>query len=141
MFIAALALAAAGAGTLTVAVGNVRNDRGMIHIDVCDEAHFLKSDCQYWGEAPAHPGTVTVTVKGLPAGNWGIQAYHDENRNRDVDRNFLGIPKEGIGFSRDARIGLGPPKWRDAVFGFDGQGAATGLRLHYMLGPSGPPAR
>jgi len=141
MLAAALALAAASLGTLTVEVGNVRNDRGTVHIDVCDETHFLKSDCHYWGEAPAHPGTVTVTVPGLPAGRWGIQAYHDENRNRDVDRNFLGIPKEGIGFSRDARIRLSPPKWEDAVFGFDGRSGTTALKLRYFMGPSGPPSR
>jgi uncharacterized protein (DUF2141 family) len=136
--------AAAGAppsGTLTLEIGNVRNARGVVHIDICPQGQFLKDDCPYVGDAPAHVGVTTVIVRNLPAGQYAAQVFHDENRNRKVDRALFGIPKEGVGFSNDARISLGPPKWADAVFGFNGDTQTIALKMRYFLGASGPASR
>ena len=42
--------------------------------------------------------------------------FHDENANGKIDRNFVGIPKEGYGTSNDAKGFMGPPKYEDAKF-------------------------
>lgn len=135
-----LAAAVLAAGPITFEVSNVRNARGKILVAVCPQGKFLKEDCAHNGEAPARPGTVTVTVTNVPAGDYAAQAFHDENNNENVDQNFIGIPKEGVGFSRDARIVFGPPKWRDAHFIHQGAPAVMRIRLRYMTGASGPPA-
>ncbi|WP_267382955.1 DUF2141 domain-containing protein [Sphingomonas sp. GC_Shp_6] len=140
---ALLATAAAPApeGTLTVRVGNVRNANGRVHVDICPEARFLKDGCPYSGAAPAVAGTTVVVVHGVAPGRYAIQAYHDENRNDKVDRNFLGLPKEGVGFSNDAKIVLFPPRapqWADAKFDFAGPAQTTMLNLRYFIGASGP---
>jgi uncharacterized protein (DUF2141 family) len=137
--ILAMILAAAGGdNTLVVDVSNVNNAKGLVHIDVCDQRRFLKSDCPYAADAPARAGTTEVVVHGVAPGQYAIQAYHDENGNHRVDRLVFGIPKEGIGFSRDARIKLGPPKWEDAVFAFNGSTQRTAFPLHYFLGGGAP---
>ena len=128
-------------GTLTLEIGNVRNAKGVVHVDICPQGQFLKDDCPYAGDAPAHAGVTTVIVHNLPAGRYAAQVFHDENRNRKVDRALFGVPKEGVGFSNDARISFGPPKWADAVFGFNGDAQSIGLKTRYFLGPSGPAAR
>lgn len=125
--------APAGGGVLVVSVANVRVAKGHVRIDVCPEARFLKRDCPFSGSAPAVKGLTTVTVRGLPPGRYAVQAYLDENDNEDVDRALFGLPKEGIGFSRDARILFGPPKFADAVFGFSGGQQAIRLSLRYFL--------
>ncbi len=140
MILAALLAAATAGGVLQVEVTNVRNAAGRVHVDLCDERTFLEDGCPYAGDAPARMGTTTVTVRGVPPGRYAVQAYHDENANGRVDRAIFGIPKEGIGFSRDARIRFGPPKWADAVFVFNGGAERTALRLRYFLGAGGPPA-
>lgn len=124
------------AGDLTVVVTNVRNAKGVVHVDLCRQAEFLK-DCKLFAEAPSVTGTTTVRLRNVPSGDYGIQATHDENDNHKVDRGLFGIPKEGIGFSNDAPIGLGPPKWKDAVFSIAGDKTVT-LKMRYMSGPSGP---
>jgi len=126
-------------GSLTVEVANVRVAKGKVHVDICPEASFLKDDCPWSGEAPARLGVTRVTIAGVPAGRYAAQVYLDENANGKVDRALFGIPKEGIGFSNDAKIGLGPPKFADAVFVFSGTQAIR-LGLRYFLGPKGPPA-
>jgi uncharacterized protein (DUF2141 family) len=137
-------LAAGGAdtrGVLTVDVGNVRIAKGVVHIDVCPEAKFLKDDCPWSGNARAKLGETRVTVANLPAGRYAVQAFLDENSNGEVDRGWFGIPKEGVGFSNDAKIRLSPPKFAEAVFAFHGNARTIRLNLRYFTGAKGPSAR
>jgi uncharacterized protein (DUF2141 family) len=131
-------IGAAPTTTLTVEVANVRNASGVVHVDVCPQARFLKEDCPYSAEAPARAGVTAIVVPGVPAGRYAVQVSHDENRNHKVDRALFGIPKEGIGFSRDAPIRMSPPKWEDAQFDLAGARQTVRLRMRYMLGASGP---
>ena len=140
MSILLAAALAQAAGSITFEIGNVRNARGKVLVAVCPQGKFLKEDCAYNGEVPARPGTVSVVVHNVPPGDYAAQAFHDENGNEQVDQNFIGIPKEGVGFSRDARITFGPPKWSSAHFIHQGQPSVMRIRLRYMTGASGPPA-
>jgi uncharacterized protein (DUF2141 family) len=133
-----LLVGAAPVGTLAIQVTSVRNAKGVVHVDLCPQAQFLKDGCPLSGDAPARVGTTMVVITGVPAGRYAAQAFHDENRNGKVDRALLGIPKEGIGFSRDAPIRMSPPKWADAWFDFAGPRQAITLKARYMLGSSGP---
>ncbi|GEO01595.1 hypothetical protein NSE01_34270 [Novosphingobium sediminis] len=136
----AAVLAQAPGRTLTINVGNVRVAKGNIHVDICPQEKFLKDDCPWSGDAPARLGTTQVIVRDVPPGLYAAQAFHDENSNTKVDRALFGIPKEGVGFSNDARISFGPPSWKNAVFGYHVPQATITFKLRYFLGPSGPPA-
>lgn len=129
----ALAGGATGAGILHVEIGNVRTAHGRVHIDVCTQAQFLK-DCPISADAPARVGVTTVSLAGLPPGRYAVQAFLDENGNGKVDQALFGIPKEGVGFSNDARIKLGPPKWSDAMFDTSGGEQTIRFSLRYFLG-------
>lgn len=54
-------------------------------------------------------GTLQVEVK-LEPGKYGISLMDDENFNGKMDFNFIGIPKEGFGFSNYYHTGLTKPK-------------------------------
>lgn len=125
-------------GTLTIEVGNIRVASGNVHVDVCPQDQFLKDDCPWSGDARARRGTTRVVVTGLPPGRYAAQAFLDENANGKVDRGLFGVPKEGVGFSNDARIHLAPPKWTDAVFDFAGGPQTIRFDLRYLSGPKGP---
>ena len=131
----------ASGGTLTVRMTNVRNARGEVLVAACPQAQFLKENCPYNGSAPAHVGMTVVVLHGLPPGQYAVQTFHDENGNKKVDRNFIGIPREGVGFSNDAPIRMGPPKWADAMFAFNGAEQTIQLKTRYFLGQSGPDKR
>jgi uncharacterized protein (DUF2141 family) len=138
-----MAGAAAGAPSgapVVVQVANVRNTRGRVEVALCPKDKFLAKSCPYEGSAPAHPGTVTVVIEHVPPGEWAVQAFHDENGNKEIDQGLFGIPKEGVGFSRDAHIVLGPPKWRDAVFTHGAERQVIGFKLRYFTGPGSPEA-
>jgi uncharacterized protein (DUF2141 family) len=133
----ALAMAEA-AGSVTMNVANVRNSRGRVVVDICPQDRFLADGCVHHAEVPARAGTTTITIPSVPAGQYAVQAFHDENANGEVDRAMFGIPREGVGFSRNARIGLGPPKWRDAFFVHQGRAEVISFSLRYFMGAKGP---
>lgn len=69
------------------------------------------------GPAPINKMTRTATAvwPNLPPGNYAVAAIHDENSNHKLDRNFLGIPKEGFGFANNPRVMLRAPDFRNAL--------------------------
>jgi uncharacterized protein (DUF2141 family) len=60
--------------------------------------------------------TATVIFKTVPAGSYAVAILHDENNNQKMDKNLLGIPKEGYGFSNNASSAFGPPSYKKASF-------------------------
>lgn len=58
----------------------------------------------------------TYTIKNLKPGEYAIALFHDKNSNEKMDKNFLGIPKEGFGFSNNPRVLTGPPSFSKAKF-------------------------
>lgn len=77
--------------------------------------------------------TVSFTFTDVEPGSYAIALLHDENDNGKADRALGMMPKEGFGFSRDAKVRMGPPKFDDAVFEFDGTDAQLTIRMRYML--------
>jgi uncharacterized protein (DUF2141 family) len=69
----------------------------------------------------------TCMFEGVPAGDYGVSFFHDEDDDGAFDTNLFGIPSEGYGFSKNARATLSAPPFEAARFSFDG-GAQT-LRL------------
>lgn len=123
---------AAPGSAVEVAVTNVQDARGRIHVDLCPQAQFLGNDCPYSAEAPAAVGTTIVTVPNVPPGRYAAQVFHDRNGNGKVDRGLFGIPTEPMGFSRDAPTPWRPPHWDDAWFDHDADRQRITLKLRKL---------
>jgi len=67
----------------------------------------------------------------IPPGIYALAVIHDENMNGELDTNVLGIPKEGYGFSNDAKAWFGAPSFLDASFPYDGRTLDLTISLHY----------
>ncbi len=116
---------------LIIRVSDVRVATGMVHVDVCTATTFLKS-CATSGAAPAALGITSVVIHNLKPGVYGAQIFHDKNANGKVDRALFGIPTEGVGFSNDAPIRLGPPSFGDAAFTYRGGVQTIDIKLRYF---------
>ena len=64
-------------------------------------------------------GSAQVEFADVAPGEYALSVFHDENGNGELDTGFMGIPKEPIGASNDARGRFGPPKFDDARFQVD----------------------
>ena len=67
----------------------------------------------------------------IPPGTYALGVVHDENMNGKLDTKWLGIPKEGYGFSNDAKVFLSAPSFSAAGFPYDEQDLELTIRLHY----------
>lgn len=117
----------AQAGTITVQVDNLRSATGVVRVAICPEDSFTEPTCPWVGAAPAAQAAVTVT--DVPDGIYAVQAFHDEDGDGDLDRRGF-RPSEGLGFSNDARMRFGPPKFDDAAIRVEGNGRLT-INMRY----------
>lgn len=132
---ALLWLGASGAGAaaeLRVRVGAVRSDEGRVLVALCAERDFLARSCALAGSAGARAGVTEVVIRDVPPGVYAAQAIHDENGNGDLDRNALGLPLEGFGFSRDAPLRAGPPRFEEAAVEVPAEGGVLAFALRYF---------
>jgi uncharacterized protein (DUF2141 family) len=120
----------AWAGQVDVRVHGVANAKGEVRIAICDKSSFLKQ-CRILGEKIASPGDVIVRFANVPAGHWAVMVYHDENNNKRLERNALGIPTEGNGLSRNAKGRFGPPKFEDAAIDVHSPPIGVDVTLSY----------
>lgn len=67
----------------------------------------------------------------IPKGVYALAVIHDENMNGKLDTNALGIPKEGYGFSNNAKGVIGAPSFSAASFPHDGGDLELTISLHY----------
>ncbi|MBX9632348.1 MAG: DUF2141 domain-containing protein [Burkholderiales bacterium] len=76
-------------------------------------------------------GKGVCQFQSVPTGPLAIAAYEDANGNGKLDTNAIGMPKEGLAFSRDARVRFGPPKFSAAAFDHAGGAMELTLKAEY----------
>ena len=109
--------------TLTIQVENVNQDGGNIGVLVFNSTKGWPEDRQLALKdivEPAHPGTVTVVIPGLPAGDYAVAIAHDVNRNHKLDKNWIGKPKEQWGMSNNPHALIKAPSFNTAKFSLTG---------------------
>lgn len=118
---------------LTVVVSAVRSDQGRVRVALWDSAEgFTDDELSIDGEnVAAAKGEVTLQFDGLRPGRYAFAAYHDENANGEFDLTWIGLPGEGLGFSNDARIFLGPPSFEAAAVELAGGRQTVRIGLRY----------
>jgi uncharacterized protein (DUF2141 family) len=111
--------AAASGCTLRIHVDGFRNTKGNLGTVVFTSPEGWPEDLDRsfrHGPAPIDPSTRTAMAvwPNLPPGDYGVAAIHDENSNHKLDRNFIGIPKEGFGFANNPHVALSAPAFNAA---------------------------
>lgn len=115
-----LPVAVLGQNSLSIEVKGVKNSEGKISVAVYNESKgFLKFDRVYKTDTTkAKKGTTNLKIENLPVGEYALAIFHDENGNDELDTNWLGIPKEDIGFSNARMKTFGPPSFKECSIPF-----------------------
>ncbi len=77
-------------------------------------------------------GRAVCQFSGITAGTYAVSVFHDENSNGKLDTNILGIPREGVGASNNAKGRFGPPKFDAASFQFPGGRLDLRITINYL---------
>lgn len=120
--------------TISANVGPLRNSNGSLA-------------CRLHPSAEGFPRTGTglvsrrVKITGASArcvfenvapGTYALVVLHDENDNRQCDRNRLGIPVEGYGVSNNRTHAMSAPTWQESKFVVEGgKDRALTIALRY----------
>lgn len=114
------ATAAEPTGILMVELRGLKDASGNVYIAVYDsDKNWLGDDVVMSKEvviAEALDGELVRTELQLPLGEYALSIFYDRNNNGELDTNFIGMPKEPIALSNNAKGKFGPPKYKDAVF-------------------------
>jgi uncharacterized protein (DUF2141 family) len=127
-------LAQAQVGNLVVNILNCKNDKGTLRVAVFKTEEGFPSDVSKAVQVKScviRPNASTLTFNGLVYGVYAVSVFHDENNNNKLDSNFIGIPSEGYGASRDAKNAFGPPKFEDAKFSIDSPTKMLNIKIRY----------
>ncbi|WP_428376558.1 DUF2141 domain-containing protein [Lichenicoccus sp.] len=122
----------ARAATVQVVVDGVRDARGHVRIGVCTKPEFLGENCRYHALVAARPGSVTATIDKIVPGTYAVAVYQDIDDLGRLKRNFFGVPREDVGFSRDPPLGLGPPGFDASDISIGDAGGRIVVRLHHF---------
>jgi uncharacterized protein (DUF2141 family) len=71
----------------------------------------------------------TFDLGKLPAGQYGISCFLDENKNGKLDQNWIGVPTEAYGFSKNVWPKYRPANWNEVVFKTTGDGHTEQVKL------------
>jgi uncharacterized protein (DUF2141 family) len=121
--------------TVDVHIEGMRSQKGLIRACLTHDTRFFphceKDPSSHKLNVPAPQGALLHFTDVAPGG-YAITVLHDENGNAKVDF-FLGIPKEGVGFSNNPRLIAGPPKFEAVRLMVNGAPVKTSIRLKYFL--------
>jgi uncharacterized protein (DUF2141 family) len=127
---------ALNAQNVEVVITGIRAEKGQIVIGVFKDNESFRIEKSFLKKIFTKNGISggEITVKfDLEAGIWGLSILDDENSNEMMEYNFLGIPKEGFGFSNYYHTGFTKPKFDAFRFSItDGQKQKISIRMKYM---------
>lgn len=121
---------------IDVRVQGVRSDRGnivfVLYGDNPDD-FLVKGKKILKQRIPAKRGTVTFCVIAPKAGLYAAAVYHDENGNGKFDRNRIGLPSEGGGFSDNPTLFLLVPSHEQTAFHVSNSQTRVEIQLNYPI--------
>lgn len=121
-------------GNLTVEVDGLQNQKGEVCLKVFSGSRgfpnsnesAVKRQCVKISSIP-----LTVTFPDLKAGSYAIAVFHDRNGDRILNRNSMGMPTEGYGFSKNPIVRQAPPQFGEAAIMLAGPNTRVNIQMRY----------
>jgi len=117
---------------VSVTLHGLKNTKGNVIVAFFNsKKRFLKHPVQHKIVPVTQKDTLTVHFDHISEGNYAVSVIHDENQNQKLDTNFLGIPKEGYGFSNNPKIRMGPASFSECKFAVGDQNLNIQIKMRY----------
>ncbi len=112
-----------GKDTLTIYAGNFSSDSGRAVVRLFRNEDDLPTKAFMEATGSIRDGKSVMIFADIPFGEYAAILYHDENSNSTLDHNFLGLPKEPMGFSNGWNLTIfsGMPNFSKLKFEFSKQ--------------------
>ncbi|MBD6619836.1 DUF2141 domain-containing protein [Komarekiella sp. 'clone 1'] len=122
-------------GKLAVEIDGLKNKQGQVCVSIFASSQgfpnnrdrVLQKQCIKITDTP-----LLVNFENLKAGNYAVAVIHDQNNDSTLNRNGLGMPIEGFGFSRNPEVRTSAPKFGEAAFLVAGPNTNIQIQLKYF---------
>ena len=116
------------AHTLTLTIDQIKEQTGKLHVALyrSEQSYQQGKDAVAAVIQDVTAASHQLVFADIADGQYSIKIMHDANNNGELDRNIMGIPSEGYGFSNNAGQ-FGPASFEDAAFSV---AADTSLTIH-----------
>lgn len=108
-------------GTMILEFSNVEPSKGCVNVRLYNSSEkFLVKNgpCHKCKTRVGKEKTVKIIVDDLPYGDYAVAAFYDENCNDQLDKNFIGLPKEPYAFSRPYSVKTRKPRFNEVSISF-----------------------
>ena len=75
---------------LTIEIGSLRNNNGQVLLEFNDENENIIKELN----KNITDNKCVLLIENIKPGKYAFKYFHDENNNKKLDTNWLGIPKE-----------------------------------------------
>lgn len=116
VFLFSSSLALAQNSNLTVSVSNLKDNTGVLVAELYNSKDTFLKKTYKTGSSSIKSNAALVHFTGIPTGEYTVLVYQDKNSNGKLDKYFIGMPKEPVACSNNAKGFMGPPKYEDAKF-------------------------
>ena len=105
-------------GRIKVNIEGIENTDGELQIGLYNSADsFPDFEKNFKGASiTADKSGSELVFDNIPVGTYAIAIWHDENKDKELNKNMFGAPKEKYGFSNNVFGTFGPPDFEDASF-------------------------
>ncbi len=107
------------AQTLEVIISNIRTNKGQLCVAIFDNEDGFKKEQPCWeksySKSSIEQGKIVLTIC-IPTGTYGLSVLDDEDGDRKMNYNLIGVPQEGFGFSGYRHKGIRKPPFNNFIF-------------------------
>ncbi len=122
--------------SVEILITGIRTNKGQILIGVFKDNESFQKEEAFLNKRFAKTGISNKELRvqfSLEPGTYGLSLLDDENSSGNMEYNFLGIPKEGFGFSDYYHTGLTRPKFDSFKFTMNkDETRKITIRIKYM---------
>ncbi|KAA3623807.1 MAG: DUF2141 domain-containing protein [Bacteroidetes bacterium] len=118
---------------LTIQITGIDPSQGHIQLALYNSAeNFPKEGKEFQVfRVPVTANTLSTTINNLPPGKYAIALFHDLNNDGICNKNILGFPLEGYGFSNNVKPRIRVPRFEKAAFDLEQQ---NNLKISVLYG-------
>jgi len=121
---------------IELTITGIRSSKGQLRIALFKDQQSFKNETALkyfeFDKSEMKNGRMKVQLK-LETGTIGLSLLDDENKDYEMNYNFLGMPKEGFGFSDYYHKGFSKPTFDDFDFELNEHGKEVEIRVRYVL--------
>jgi uncharacterized protein (DUF2141 family) len=123
-------------GTLTVVVRGAKNTKGKLGLGVFRDVVGFPEDhtkmvARQRIEIDPQSLSGQAVFRDLAYGVYAVSVLHDENVNGKLDKNLIGVPKEGYGVSNNPKPVMRAPRFEEAKLALNSSEQSIEIHLVY----------